>query len=226
MPIGSARLGYWFVNQSPPLPESDIPIPQFPNLGFEDGINGWTVASDRVRMGGLSNLAGFPTPTDPNPTFLTCTGDATVVTQVPTYNYMLDTTDKPPLGQIQSLKLIMGDPTPGIITASGLLYGPAIYSNFYISFNAGDTVSFDWKAVAGTDAYNIFAYMVERDTGNYVNLLRSWGTSNTSGTTWSTQTNTVATAGAYKFVFVSGGWDYTGGQYIGSSMWIDNVKRN
>jgi hypothetical protein len=226
MPIGSTRLGYRFVNQSPPLPPSDIPIPQFANLGFEQGINGWTVASSRIQMGGLSNLAGFPTPTDPTPTFLTCPGDATVVSQLPTFDYLLETTYKTPLGQIQSLKLIMGDPTPGIVNASALMYGPAIYSNFYISFNAGDTVSFDWKAVPGTDAYNIFAYMVERDTGNYITLLRSYGATNTSGTTWSTQTVTVSTPGAYKFVFVSGGWDYTGGQYIGSSMWIDNVKRN
>ena len=226
MPRGSARLGYRFINQSPPLPESDIPVPQFPNLGFEQGINGWTVAAARIQMGGLSNLAGFPTPTDPNPTFLTCVGDAASVTQAPNFDYLLDTTDKPPLGEIQSLKLVMGDPTYGIVTASSLLYGPAIYSNFYISFNAGDTVSFDWKAVPGTDAYNIFAYMVERDSGAYINLLRSWGTNNTSGTSWSTRTVTVPTAGSYKFVFVSGGWDYTGGTWIGSSMWIDNVKRN
>lgn len=227
MPRGSSRLGYWFIDQSPPLPDPEVPVEQFPNLGFEQGIEGWTVAATRIRMGGLSILAGFPTPPDPTPTFLTCPGDAVTVSQTPTFAYMLDTTDKPPFGEVQSMKLVMGSPTYGIISPpSSLLYGPAIYSNFYVNFNAGDTVSFDWKAAPGTDAYNIFAYMVEQGTGNYVNLLRSYGSNNISGTTWSTRTVTVPTAGAYKFVFVSGGWDYTAGTWIGASMWIDNIRRN
>jgi hypothetical protein len=120
----------------------------------------------------------------------------------------------------------MGDQVTGQVNAGASMYGPAIYSNFFVSFTSGDTVSFDWKALPGSDAYNLFAYMVEKDTGEYVNLLRSAGVNSSSGTTWSTQTNTVPTTGAYKFVFVAGSWDSTYGTIIGGQMLIDNIRKN
>jgi hypothetical protein len=224
MPSGASRLGFRFVNASPPLPDPETPVEQFDNLGFEQGISGWTVAASRIQFDGLSTLAGFPTPTDPNPTQYG-TGDATSVSIMPSFRYTLDTVDKPPLGEVQSMHLYMGDPQYGIVNSSAALYGPAIYTNFSVTFNAGDSVSFDWKALPDSDAYTIFAYMVEKDTGAYINLLRSWGANNTSGTTWTTTTVAVPTTGAYKFVFVAGSWDSTGGTVIGGQMLIDNVRR-
>jgi hypothetical protein len=223
--MGAARLGFWFVNASPPLPGPEEPIEQFDNLGFEQGISGWTVASSRIRFGGLSTLAGFPTPTDPDPVEYTSSGDAISVSVMPSFRYTLDTVDKPPLGEVQSMHLYMGDPQIGIVDSYAALYGPAIYSNFFVNFNAGDSCSFDWKALPGADAYSIFAYMVEKDTGAYINLLRSWGANSTSGTTWTTSTTPVPTTGAYKFVFVAGSWDSTGGTVIGGQMLIDNIRR-
>jgi hypothetical protein len=226
MPQGSSRLGFWFINASPPLPDPEEPVEQFPNLGFEQGITGWTVAATRIRFGGLSTLAGFPTPVNPLPNPYGSPGDATSVVQLPNFRYTLDTVDKPPLGEVQSMHLYMGDLINGQVNSGASMYGPAIYSNFFVSFTAGDTVSFDWKALPGTDAYNLFAYMVEKDTGAYVNLLRSAGVNSSSGTTWSTQTNTVPTTGAYKFVFVAGSWDSTYGTVIGGQMLIDNIRKN
>lgn len=225
MPIGAGRIGFWFVNQSPPLPDPEDPVEQFPNLGFEQGINGWTVAATRIRFNGLSVLAGYPTPTDPDPSEYGSPGDATSVFQLPNYRYSLDTVDKPPLGEVQSMHLYLGDQVSGIVNAGAALYGPALYSNFFVNYNSGDSVAFDWKALPGTDAYTIFAYMVEKDTGNYVNLLRSWGANATSGTTWTTTTVPIATTGAYKFVFVAGSWDSTFGEYVGGQMLIDNIRR-
>lgn len=221
MPVGAARLGFWYVQ-----PDALPPLPQFPNLGFEQGINGWTVAATRIRMGGLSNLAGWPTPADPMPNPYGSTGDATTILTMPSFNYSLNTVDKPPLGEVQSMQLTIGSPTIGIIDPPGaLVYGPALYSNFYIEFNAGDSVGFDWRAEAGQDAYNIYAYMVEKDTGNYVTLLRSSGLDGLSGTTWQSTIVPVAATGAYKFVFVSGSWDSTFGMWIGGKMLIDNIRR-
>jgi hypothetical protein len=226
MPQGSSRLGFWFINASPPLPDPEEPVEQFPNLGFEQGITGWTVAATRIRFGGLSTLAGFPTPVNPLPNPYGSPGDATSVVQLPNFRYTLDTVDKPPLGEVQSMHLYMGDLINGVVNSGASMYGPAIYSNFFVSFTSGDTVSFDWKALPGTDAYNLFAYMVEKDTGAYVNLLRSAGVNSSSGTTWSTQTNTVPITGAYKFVFVAGSWDSTFGTVIGGQMLIDNIRKN
>lgn len=227
MPQGSSRLGFWFVNQSPPLPDPETPVEQFPNLGFEQGISGWTIAATRIRFGGLSNLAGFPTPPDPLPNPFGSPGDAVTVIQQPTFRYLLNTSDKPPLGQVQSMNLIMGNPTIGVVSPNGsTIFGPACYSNFFINFNSGDTVTFDWKALPGADAYTLYAYMVEKDTGAYLTLLRQAGSSDTSGTTWSSVVNTVPVSGAYKFVFVAGSWDYTYGSVVGGQMLIDNIRRN
>lgn len=225
MLAGAARLGFRFVNASPPLPDPEIPVEQFLNLGFEQGVDGWTVANTRIRLGGLSNLAGFPTPADPLPNPFGSPGDATSVSRLPTFRYILDTVDKPPLGEVQSLRLIMGNPTSGAVNAGASMFGPAVYSNFFINFNAGDSMSFDWKALPGSDAYNIYAYMVEKNTGNYITLLRSAGANSTSGTTWTTTTTLIPTTGAYKFVFVAGSWDSTYGTIIGGQMLIDNIRR-
>jgi hypothetical protein len=224
MSFGAARLGFRFVNASPPLPDPETPVEQFDNLGFEQGTSGWTVSTTRIRFGGLSTLAGYPTPTDPNPTQYG-SGDATSVSQLPSFRYILDTVDKPPLGEVQSMHLYLGDPTYGVVNSSAAMYGPAIYSNFFVNFNSGDSVSFDWKALPGSDAYSIFAYMVEKDTGAYINLLRSWGADSTSGTTWTTTTVSIPTTGTYKFVFVNGSWDSTGGTVIGGQMLVDNIRR-
>jgi hypothetical protein len=225
MPSGAARLGFRFINASPPLPDPEEPIEQFDNLGFELGISGWTVADTRIRFGGLSVLAGFPTPVDPLPNPFGSPGDATSVSQLPTFRHILDTVDKPPLGEVQSLRLIMGNPTFGVVNAGASMFGPAIFSNFFVNFNAGDSCSFDWRAIAGQDAYSIYAYMVEQTTGEYITLLRAAGANSTAGTTWSTQTVAVPTTGAYKFVFVAGSWDATFGTVIGGEMLIDNIRR-
>jgi hypothetical protein len=171
-------------------------------------------------------LAGFPTPVNPLPNPYGSPGDAVTVARLPNFRYTLDTVDRPPQGEVQSMHLYMGDQVTGQVNAGASMYGPAIYSNFFVSFTSGDTVSFDWKALPGSDAYNLFAYMVEKDTGAYVNLLRSAGVNSSSGTTWSTQTNTVPTTGAYKFVFVAGSWDSTYGTIIGGQMLIDNIRKN
>jgi hypothetical protein len=226
MPVGAGRLGFWFINASPPLPDPDIPVEQFPNLGFEQGTSGWSVSSNRIRMSAQSILAGWPTPVDPLPQPYGSPGDAAAVTQMPSFTYTLETVDKPPLGEVQSMRLTMGSNPTGIVTPNGsLLYGPAIYSNFYVTFNAGDSCAFDWKAIPGSDAYNIYAYMVEQTTGNYVTLLRSAGVNRFAGTSWTTTTVAIPTSGAYKFVFVAGSWDSTYGTVIGGEMLIDNIRR-
>jgi hypothetical protein len=231
MPSGAARLGFRFINASPPLPDPEEPIEQFDNLGFEQGISGWTVAATRIRFGGLSVLAGFPTPVDPLPNPFGSPGDATSVDQLPNFRYTLDTVDKPPLGEVQSMHLYMGDIQFGVVNEGASMFGPAIYSNFFVNFDAGDSCSFDWKALPGPggtgggDAYSIYAYMVEQTTGNYITLLRAAGANSTAGTTWSTRTVNIDTAGAYKFVFVAGSWDSTYGTVIGGQMLIDNIRR-
>lgn len=221
MPTGAARLGYWFVN-APPPPILD----QFVNPGFEQGTYGYTITTSVIFFGGGSTLAGFPTPVLPSPYLWGSPGPAEGVNQFPGNTYYLDTVDKPPLGETQSMRLNLGDTRPGVIYPAGAsLFGPAIYTNYYVTFNAGETCAFDWRAISGEDAYSVYAYLLEKDTGAVISLLRDAAPNPSFDSVWTTNTTVVPTTGNYKFVFVSGSWDSTYGNYVAGSMLIDNLRR-
>jgi hypothetical protein len=115
--------------------------------------------------------------------------------------------------------------TGGVVTGNGqTVYGPALYSNYFVTFNAGDSCSFYWRALSITDAYSIYAYMVNVDTGATISVLRDTAAS-ASSTNWQPQSTVVATAGNYKFVFVAGCWDSTLGRAVGAEFRITNVAR-
>ena len=217
MPTGAARLGFWWVDPYEP-------VEQFPNLGFEQGLAGWTMCPYQIRLNGGTMLAGWPTPTDPGP--VPGSGYASSIIRQPGYTYKLDTDDRTEERQSMHLYTGIRSSTYGIINPPGAaIYGPAVYSDFAVIFNAGDSIAFDWKALAGEDAYSCFAYMVEQTTGAYINLVRSSGINPSQGTDWNTEVITINTAGNYKFVFVSGSWDATYGTFVSGEMLVDNIRR-
>ena len=109
--------------------------------------------------------------------------------------------------------------------------GPYVVSQAGVSLEAGDSVSFEWFGMAGGDAYDVYAYLVEETTGATVNLINA--SSPNSGTStaqdglgvngWITQETTVNTAGSYKFVFIAGTFDRTGFRYSGNGLKIRNI---
>jgi flagellar hook-associated protein FlgK len=105
----------------------------------------------------------------------------------------------------------------------GVVHGPALVSDSSVILKAGDTVSFDWQALGGADAYDVYAYLVDINTGSKVELLNQTGTSANDFTSWTRQSTVVPTAGNYKFVFVSGSWDATGGGAAGAKLYVDNI---
>ena len=106
----------------------------------------------------------------------------------------------------------------------GILHGPAIVSDSSVKLDIGDTVSFEWKAEGGADAYDVIGYLVDESTGNIEEILNETGADASSDTNWATVTKTVSSAGTYKFVFVSGTWDATGFLAAGAQLYIDNVN--
>ena len=91
-----------------------------------------------------------------------------------------------------------------------------------INAQAGDTVEFYWKAANGGDYFDVFAYLVNETTGATVTLLDANG----NVTNWTKATKVISSgeAGIYRFVFVSGSYDATGGQALGASLYLDNIK--
>ncbi|MGB3734413.1 MAG: Ig domain-containing protein, partial [Ilumatobacter sp.] len=112
------------------------------------------------------------------------------------------------------------------------VFGPEVYSEPFDA-SIGQSVSFDWSAVADQDDYEIYAYLVEvTETGTPD--VYDYGTpaSHTQLTygrgrnqTWITASGDIPNDGSYRFRFVNGTYDATGGFAVGSVMYIDGVVR-
>ena len=96
--------------------------------------------------------------------------------------------------------------------------GPVAYTNSTVELGVGDSVTFDWKAQNGEDYYDVFGYFVNETTDETFIVL------NESGNTqpFTSVSFSVPSSGAYRFVFVSGSYDESGGTVLGASLYLDN----
>jgi flagellin-like hook-associated protein FlgL len=114
--------------------------------------------------------------------------------------------------------------TGSLTSANGydIVHGPYLVSSEAKEINAGDKVKFDWKASGTNDSFDIFAYLVDVDTGATEIILNE--TQSPAGSTnWATVSHTVQTSGNYKYVFINGTYDDTGGKLLGAEMYLDNI---
>lgn len=197
---------------------SDIAASQ---SGKTVSINGWKLILDQVMLGqsgvlGSSNIAGFNTPIDPTPRptngAQTSRGDDNAPTSA-NYTYNLASNDA---------RLVST-----MTTAAGgdVVHGPVLVSESSVYMDSNSSISFKWRAVGGADAYDVYAYLINVDNGSTVQLLDATGTG-TADTGWQTVTTNITTPGNYKFVFVSGTFDYSFGRAAGASLYIDDVTVN
>jgi hypothetical protein len=107
----------------------------------------------------------------------------------------------------------------------GVVHGPYAISTVDVKVIDGDEIQFWWQAKGGDDAYDIFAYLINPGTGFTIELLNATGANSGDVVLWTrvVKTITAAEAGTYKFVFVSGTWDATGGTVLGASLYVDNI---
>ena len=197
----------------------------FKNADYSVGNNGdtlilgWTTVLSQIRLG-IDNIAGQASPVDP------------------TYPVNSeDDTDIP--SNLGSLVVALSDEilvgsegfsarltSSGITTANGfdVVRGPAIYSDSTITVEAGDTLSFDWRALGGGDAYDVFGYIIDIDNGTTQLLLDETGVSANATTAWATVTATIAQTGKYRFVFIAGTYDFTGGRAAGAQLFLDSYR--
>ena len=185
-------------------------------------MNGWKMQLEQVKLGqggtsGSSSIGGFATPSDPTPL---ATGSGGQVSagddRAPTsanYTYSL-------AGQEARLVSTMQ-------TASGgdVVHGPVLVSDSSVYMDSNSSISFKWRAAGGADAYDVYAYLLNVDNGSTIQLLDATGTG-TSDTGWQTVNMPITAAGNYKFVFVSGTFDYSFGRAAGASLYIDDVTVN
>ena len=202
----------------------------FLNGNFNAGVRGsadiagWTVSDRQVFLDGVDAIAGLPTAIDQT---RAPDGGRELTADQPIYaSYSSQLTSG---GQFSGdLSVQMYSSMVGVDNyptgKGGVVHGPAIASNQAVELAAGDTVSFDWRAQGGADAFDVYAYIVDETTGRYEVLLDETGATSNASTPWATVTHTVERVGSYKFVFVSGTWDATTGQAAGAQLYIDNVS--
>ena len=182
-------------------------------------LDGWDVYLEQIVLGrdgssGSTQVAGFSSPEDSSPYPVNASGnisggDNSAPSQA-SYSYTLSS----------GLQLVST-----MTTSSGgdTVHGPYTVSQDSVFLSAGSTVSFDWRAQGGSDAYDVFAYLVDVDSGSTIELLNLTG-SGTQDSGWATVTHAVSTEGNYKFVFASGTFDETFGRAAGASLFIDNIE--
>ena len=193
----------------------------FTNPGFEassaggGGVTGWTIGTERVILGQTA-INGHRTPVDT--TIPPNAGDDANGVQSMTYRSELSTTQK--TEGSTSLRLYNSGQTND---GYDVVHGPYAYSNTFTSA-ANDVLYFDWRAAAGGDAFDVFAYLMKADGSQSVVVLNQTGANDTGETPWATSSVTVPSAGDWYFVFVAGTYDFTGGKAVGGSLYIDNFK--
>ena len=201
----------------PSFPNSDFETTTATVSGSEVTLSGWSVFNQQVKLG-TTSIGGFVTPTDTTPIpALGSAGDINTPASS-SLNYEF-TTAYSATGEYD-LRLYSTMTTQA---GGDVVHGPYLISKNPIQINAGASISFDWRAVAGADAYDIYAYLLNTDTGATIPLLNQTG-SGAGDTGWQTVTNTVNTSGNYKFVFISGTFDESFGRAAGASLLVDNVS--
>lgn len=210
---GQVRFSNYFGTRTASTP----PLYTFPNSGFESGTTGWTLLNQQIHLNGGTTILGWPTPTDPTPNpsgpYGTSPGD------VSSFSGADSSLTSSPFGTGNAVLLNIPDQR---VVAGTIIYGPVLYSNNPVYVVAGTKLTFNWKAVPGGDAYNVYGYMLNPVTGGTIELLDAMSKTDVSLRT-TTMTFTAAQAGTYHFVFVCGAYDYTHGTVIGASLIIDNV---
>jgi len=191
----------------------------FSNPSFETGdLTGWTADTSTQIDIGTTSIAGIRTPVDGSDP-ANSGGDSDVPSTKGTWTAPVNTVDKSHGTYSLQLK------SAGMTTSNGydVVHGPSVYSDVFAGEN-GQTISFDWRALGGGDAYDVFGYIVNTSTNATTEILNATGTSAAGTTAWATANVTIPATGNYRFVFISGTYDFTGGRAAGASLYIDNIQ--
>ena len=174
-------------------------------------LYGWDIRLEQVALGpsvtgsdaanGLitSNIGGFQTPNDPTPTPQNSDSPAQVSRGD---NYLANGGSFSYSIAGDGLQLISDNLR---VNGGDVIHGPYLISKNPVALNSGDTISFSWRGEVTDNAYDVYAYLLDANTGSTTELLDNYGNTTTG---WSTVTHTLTADASYYFVFVSGSFDY------------------
>ena len=124
-------------------------------------------------------------------------------------------------------------------TTFGSIFGPEIYSVPFVG-QVGQAVTYQWQAAGSGDDYEVYGFLVKisdstgstctnsSGNGSYgstnpttTHTLLTYGRGKTAPQT--TNSGTISSDGCYRFRFVGGTYDFTGGFYVGGTFYVYNV---
>ena len=135
-----------------------------------------------------------------------------------------DYTDSAAVTVADAIELTSGGgidgPNPGTF---GSIFGPEVYTEAF-SARAGQNIAFRYSALGVGDEYEIYAFLVEVSTDDYADGTHTLvAHARGKNQRWKTIAGTIPTTGTYRFRFVNGTYDGSGGLAVGSNMYIDPV---
>ncbi|MCK9336958.1 MAG: DUF4347 domain-containing protein [Arcobacteraceae bacterium] len=193
-------------------------VSSFSNASFETGtITGWTAMNQMINLGSTVIAGWTSQDTSDYSNNANSGGNDNDVPSNGSYSTSVVSESGNNTDGSYALKL-----TSSMTTANGydVVHGPAVYSSEFQA-SSGDIIYFDWRAYAGGDDFDAFGYIVNVNTGAQIEVLDATGGSNTA---WTTKATTISTSGTYRFVFVNGTYDASGGRAAGGQLYIDNVR--
>jgi VCBS repeat-containing protein len=178
------------------------------NGDFSQGLTGWTSVLTAVDLG-VTKIAGWATPEAPLIKYPGTTPGGND-------NDLVSGFDAPHV-EVNGGRLLLEE-TNMLSSSYGVVHGPAAYSDVFHA-DAGMVLKFDWAANRVNDDYHVVGYLLNSDTGAITLALQGWGATGSG-----VASVAVPADGNYRFVFVSGTFDATGGTVLGASMYIDNIR--
>lgn len=214
LPIGNSWVNERFENKTPYTESGGLII--FP---------GWRVYQYLTRLNGLGLIAGCNTPNvDGSTRPGTDSGDDSGALVVMDFGFEPSNIPGEP-GLTGAFFYSLGSTTQPFKK----IRGPYMVSDSYVQLSPGDKVSFHYKAENKPysfyvqENYEIFVYLL-----NDIGGCRSVVILNESGVSkpWTKVEYTIrdGQTGTYRFVFVAGSIDITGGKAVGSQIYLDNVR--
>lgn len=201
------------------------------NAGFETGdLRGWTAFQQNYNT--VENLNGQNIPFDFRNTG-GGTGTGSIIVSPPgSVSYTVSIDNQTVGSGNYALRLVSNGQilSPGGSdrpTGNGSLHGPYVRSDTFQAF-AGDSITLDFSAQQGADAYEVFGFLIGAGSDNLL------GTGDDSRTQlfakrgdrvpFTSVSATIPSDGQYQFEFVCGTYDKTGGLALGASLFVDNVR--
>ena len=192
------------------MPVEESPPTNFENNNFNNGSQGWIVTNGVTRAG-ITNIAGFPMPLDLSYPSNTLNNEDTIGNMTYTTTF--------------SAGKVTLSSTGNSNNGYDVIRGPYLESEKSIAISKDATITVKWDAVGGADAYDVFGYLIDTTTGES-QVIMNETSKDTSGSTVQESTITINKDGQYKFVFVSGTYDLTGGKALGATLNINEIVIN